>query len=136
MGPDHSVVAFSAICSHQLVHPSAKMALISYQSQPGQVWDKPGAIVCCAHASVFDPSQGAKVLLGPAPQPLAAIILEEGDDGIYATGVQGGEMFHEFFRAFRKELRKEFGRGAAKHEVKGTAEVLPLEAYSKSVIHC
>ncbi|RMD69890.1 MAG: twin-arginine translocation signal domain-containing protein, partial [Gammaproteobacteria bacterium] len=32
VGPDHSVVAFSAICSHQLVHPSAKMALISYQS--------------------------------------------------------------------------------------------------------
>ena len=33
-------------------------------------------IHCCADHSVYDPAEGARVVAGPAPQPLAAIVLE------------------------------------------------------------
>ena len=44
-------------------------------------------IHCCADHSVYDPAEGARVVSGPAPQPLAAILLEyaAADDGLYAA---------------------------------------------------
>jgi len=95
-------------------------------------------IVCCAHHSVYDPSHGAKVLSGPAPQPLAAITLEHdaASDGLYATGTFGGEVFDEFFKAYRRELIDEFGRGVSKQEIEKTATVIPLTDYVAQKFTC
>jgi len=33
-------------------------------------------IHCCSEHSQYDPAEGARVVAGPAPQPLAAILLD------------------------------------------------------------
>lgn len=89
-----------------------------------------GVIVCCTHHSVFVPAQDGKVYSGPAPQPLATIILEHNGthNELYAVGTYGGEIFDEFFRAYKIGVIEEFGRGVAKQEVTGTATVLTADA--------
>jgi rieske iron-sulfur protein len=57
------VVAYSAICTHQ--------------GCPVNMWSKDrNAFVCSCHGSVFDPKNGAEVIGGPAPRPLAALGLK------------------------------------------------------------
>ena len=48
-------------------------------------------IHCCSEHSEYDPATGARVLGGPAPQPLSAILLEhdKSNDYLYAVGTLG-----------------------------------------------
>jgi Rieske Fe-S protein len=142
VGPRRSVVAFSAICSHKLTHPSAAVSFIGYRRNavgyPGgdkQIVRRAGVIQCCSEHSVYDPAQGARVLSGPAPQPLAAIALECQDDRLYAVGVYGGQVFERFFERFDFRLAMEFG-GAHRERVVDRAVVRPLEDYSRQRIRC
>ena len=59
-------------------------------------------IHCCGDNSRYDPLQGARVIDGPAPQPLAAVLLEWDDksDQLHAVGTRGGEMFDAFFEKY------------------------------------
>ena len=94
-GPQRSIVAFCAICAHKMTHPAKAVSFINYRhetvsfedasEQPAQ---RSQVIYCCSEKSVYDPADGARVLGGPAPQPLAAIALEhdEGNGYIYAIG--------------------------------------------------
>jgi Rieske Fe-S protein len=50
-------VAYSAVCTHQ-------GCTVAYQG---------GQLACPCHGSVFDPSNGARVVAGPAPTPLPRI---------------------------------------------------------------
>ena len=61
------LVAYSAVCTHQA-------CVVAY---------KDGKLACPCHGSVFDPSEGAAVLNGPANRPLAGVEIE----------VRGGEVF-------------------------------------------
>ncbi|TNF94313.1 MAG: hypothetical protein EP297_12060, partial [Gammaproteobacteria bacterium] len=96
-GPKQSIVAFSAICAHRMTHPSPAVSFIGYRkhavgylTEKLKVEQRASVIQCCSEQSVYDPSKGAKVLGGPAPQPLAAIELEYQENGkLYATGVYG-----------------------------------------------
>ena len=95
-----------------------------------------GVIVCSSHLSAYDPKAGAKVLAGPAPQPLASIVLEVNDKGeIFASGVLGADKFHDYFRSFKPEL-KEFYRNIrkAKKIVKVSVKTMPLKEYTKEII--
>jgi arsenite oxidase small subunit len=94
-------------------------------------------ITCCSDRSVYDPASGAKVVSGPAPQPLAAILLEHDPktDQLHAIGTFGGEMFNEFFRRFQFRLQLEVGP-RAKEEVEGTTRVQPLDRYSIQWAQC
>lgn len=138
VGPNRSVVAFSAICAHQLTHPSRINSFLNFQAGPGKIAKEANRITCCAHGTSYDPALGAKVVGGPAPQPLAAIVLEYevGSDGLYATGLLGGDMFTDFYKAFKKELREDFGPGAAKQPVEGETTVHLLAAYTDQLIKC
>ena len=51
---------------------------------------------------------------GPAPQPLATILLEHDtkQDELHAVGTFGGEMFEQFFRKFGFRLQLEMGERA------------------------
>jgi arsenite oxidase small subunit len=137
VGPQKSVVAYSAICAHKLTYPTRQVSFIGYREAPSPVAPQGKVITCCSDRSVYDPAAGAKVVSGPAPQPLAAILLEHDakTDELHAVGTFGGEMFNEFFRRFEFRLQLEAGP-RAKAEVEGTSVVKPLEVYSTQWARC
>ena len=94
-------------------------------------------ITCCSDRSVYDPSNGARVVSGPAPQPLAAILLEHDprSNEVWAVGTYGGDKFDEFFRKYEFRLQLEQG-ARAKNAVEGTAVVRELEKYSTQWAKC
>jgi Rieske Fe-S protein len=145
VGPDHSVVAFSAICAHKMTHPAQAVSFISYRHQEVDYRDLGGAverrarvISCCSERSVYDAAAGARVLGGPAAQPLAAVRLEHApnEDALYATGVYGGELFARFFAAFDYRLALEFDTTDIERLTSGTATVSRLDDYSRRLVTC
>ena len=135
VGPQRSIVAFSAICAHKLMYPTPQISFIGVRkgigSEPSQV------IHCCGDNSRYDPAQGARVIAGPAPQPLAAVLLEweAKSDRLYAVGVQGGEMFPAFFDKYGFKLETELG-AKARASIGATAVVQPASAYSRQWQSC
>jgi hypothetical protein len=94
-------------------------------------------ITCCSDRSVYDPCRGREGGLGPAPQPLATILLEHDPkaDEIFAVGTFGGEMFAEFFRKYEFRLQLEMGP-RARTQVERTAVVKELASYSTQWAQC
>ena len=76
-----SLVAFSAICAHQLVYPTRDVSFISFRKTRAQRGVQDELIHCCAEHSQYDPAHGAQVLSGPAPQPLCAVLLSHDPAG-------------------------------------------------------
>ncbi len=93
-------------------------------------------IHCCAEHSQYDPADGARVVAGPAPQPLAAILLEHDakTDELAAVGTLGGEMFNQFFAKYEARLTLE---GAAlRVPAAASCEVRELENYCRQQVKC
>jgi arsenite oxidase small subunit len=136
VGPARSVVAFSAICAHKLSYPTRDMSFISYRTEKSARNRIGNVIHCCSEHSQYDPAQGARVVAGPAPQPLAAILLEHDSrsDELHAIGTLGGVMFKEFFDKFGFKLQLE--HGAPRAPVSGTCVVHELENYCKQQVKC
>jgi Rieske Fe-S protein len=135
VGPNKAIVAFSAICSHKLMYPTAVISFIGLRSggkgEPSQV------IHCCGDNSRYDPSQGARVIDGPAPQPLAAVLLEwdPGSDQLHAVGMRGGERFDAFFEKYATKL--EIETGSSRRKPSGAAVVVqPAASYSRQWRSC
>ncbi|MGZ5083938.1 MAG: hypothetical protein ACXWHB_03480 [Usitatibacter sp.] len=137
IGPDRAVVAYSAICAHKMTYPTKQVSFIGYRDAPSPVAGRGKVITCCSDRSVYDPAAGARVVSGPAPQPLATILLEYEPkaDEVFATGTFGGEMFAEFFRKYEFRLQLEMGN-RARAAVDGTAVVRRLENYSTQWAQC
>ncbi len=137
IGSDKRVVAYSAICAHKLTYPTRQVSFIGYRNEPSPVAPSGKVITCCSDRSVYDPAAGARVVSGPAPQPLATILLEHDPkaDEMWAVGTFGGEMFAEFFRRFEFRLQLEMGP-KARSEVEGTTVVKELENYSSQWAKC
>ena len=95
-------------------------------------------IYCCSEKSVYDAKRGANVLGGPAPQPLAVVVLEHDveDDTYFATGTEGGEMFDQFFKEFEFRLSLEYQTENIRQETFDRAVVLPLDEYCKNQVMC
>jgi len=135
VGPKQSIVAFSAICAHKLMYPTPAISFIGlrkgFAGEPAQV------IHCCGDNSRYDPLQGARVVAGPAPQPLAAVLLEwdAGSDQLHAVGTRGGEMFRAFFATYAMKLELETGSGTPTPSG-ATAVVRPAASYSKQWQTC
>ena len=136
-GPTGSIVAYSAICAHQLAYPTREISFISFRAESSARNKFPQVIHCCAEHSQYDPAQGGRVLAGPAPQPLAAILLEHDpkSDELFATGTLGGEMFNQFFAKFEFKLAMEHGETARK-AVTGTTVVSELDNYCRQQVRC
>ena len=137
IGADKSVVAYSAICAHKMTYPTKQVSFIGYRDQPSPAAGKGKVITCCSDRSVYDPSAGARVVSGPAPQPLATILLEHDPkkDEIFAVGTFGGEMFAEFFRKYDFRLQLEMGN-RAHSPVEGISVVRELAHYSTQWAQC
>lgn len=137
VGAKKTIVAYSAICSHSLTHPTKSESFITYVPKGKETIGVSGTIVCSSHLSSFDPKEGGKVKGGPADQPIAAVVLEHNtkDDTLHAVGVLGGDKFHDYFRAFKTEMKKDFGgKRKAKKLVKIEAPTVALNEYTKEII--
>jgi arsenite oxidase small subunit len=137
VGAERSIVAYSAICAHRMTYPTHQISFISYRSEASAQDPHAHVIHCCSEHSQYDPARGGRVVAGPAPQPLAAILLEydPADDSLSAVGTLGGEMFHQFFDKFRFRLALDIGP-SAHQAVSGSAVVSPLEHYSRQLVKC
>jgi Rieske Fe-S protein len=136
-GAKGTIVAYSAICPHSLTHPQKSMSMFKYVDEKGKTmsYDKGGVFVCTSHLSAFEPKEGGKVVGGPAPQALPAIVLEiDKDDNIWAVAVLGPDKFQDFFSAFKQDLKKEYGRKGAKKLVNEEAKAVKLNNFTASVI--
>ena len=137
VGRNRSVVAFSAICAHQLVYPTRDVSFISFRRTRARLGVRDGLIHCCAEHSQYDPARGAEVQAGPAPQPLCAVLLahDPAADTLTAHGTLGGELFEAFFRKYTSKLSLEVGT-KARDPVSGQAVVRELEKFCRNTIQC
>ncbi len=135
VGPAQTIVAFSAICAHKMMYPTAQVSFIGLR--PGRSDEPAHVIHCCGDDSRYDPTRGARVIAGPAPQPLAAVLLEWDDkhDHLYATGVQGGDMFQSFFEKYAFKLELEHGQ-KARALTAAQAPTRPAAEYSRQWQSC
>lgn len=138
VGPNRSLVAYSAICSHQLTYPTRDISFISYRAEASPQNRHARVIHCCSEHSQYDPAQGARVLTGPAPHPLAAILLEHdpNQDALYALGTLGVEMFDTFFDKFGFRLALENGSQNVRKPVGNEARVIELENFCRQQVRC
>ena len=139
VGPNRAIVGFSAICAHRMSYPTPQISFISYRGEStASTVMRPNVIHCCSEHSEYDPSSGARVLGGPAPQPLSAILLEYDarNDSLSAVGTLGGEMFDAFFAKFEFKLALEHGAGSVRRQVTGRAVVKDLSQYCKQQVRC
>jgi Rieske Fe-S protein len=136
-GPNRSIVAFSAICPHRMTHPAPSVSFISYRPSPSGPPGE-GIIKCCSENSRFDPRRGARVLSGPAPEPLAAIALayDPAGDRLTATGAYGGLLFERFLAQFEGRLALDYGPERFARLVAGDCPVYALEDYSRVNMQC
>lgn len=137
VGKGRSIVAFSAICAHQLVYPTRDVSFISFRPTRSAKATQDNLIHCCADHSQYDPARGAAVLSGPAPQPLCAVLLEyeTKSDTLVAYGTLGGELFEDFFRKYEFKLSLDVGP-SARRPVDGRAVVRELEKFCRNTIQC
>ena len=137
IGPKRDLVAFSAICAHKLAYPTREVSFIRYQRERSPT-SGAHVIHCCADHSVYDPAEGARVVSGPAPQPLAAILLEydAAQDALFALGTVGAEQFDAFFDKYRVRLALEYGEGRARENVVANCIVRELTNYCRTTIQC
>lgn len=138
VGKNRRIVAYVAICTHQLTHPTPNDSFIMYvpEKTKTMAYDKSGVIVCSSHLSAFDAAAGAKVLGGAATQPLSAVVLEHAaDDTLWAVGILGMDKFQDYFKAFKPELKQFYnGPAEAKKLVSLSAKTVKLTEFSKELI--
>ena len=137
VGPQKNIVGYSAICAHKMTYPTKQVSFIGYRNEPSPVAGAGKVITCCSDRSVYDPASGARVVSGPAPQPLATILLQHDAkaDELFAVGTFGGEKFTEFFSKFQFRLNLEMGP-RSRATVENTSIVKPLENYSTQWAKC
>ncbi|MDB5956340.1 twin-arginine translocation signal domain-containing protein [Ramlibacter sp.] len=137
VGHHRSIVAFSAICAHQLAYPSHDVSFISFRKTRAHRGVQDGLIHCCAEHSQYDPARGAEVLSGPARQPLSAVLLAHDPhaDTLTAHATVGGELFDAFFHKYEMKLSLDVGP-KAHTAVAGQAVVQELDRFCKNPIQC
>ncbi|MBA3771573.1 MAG: (2Fe-2S)-binding protein [Ramlibacter sp.] len=137
VGPRRSVVAYSAICAHQLVYPTREVSFISFRKTRAQRGVQDELIHCCADHSQYDPARGAQVLSGPATQPLCAVLLSHDPktDTLTAYATLGGELFDDFFKKYEMKLSLEVG-AKARNSVAGHAVARELDKFCRNPIQC
>lgn len=144
-GPQRSIVGFCAICAHKMSHPARSVSFINYRhetvsfrDEEERTTERSRVIYCCSEKSVYDPTDGARVLGGPAPQPLAAIALEHDEENghIYAVGTSGGELYERFFDTFAFRLALEYETSDVRKLAREVAEVVSISEYSRTQMMC
>ncbi|MBT8086658.1 MAG: twin-arginine translocation signal domain-containing protein [Gammaproteobacteria bacterium] len=141
VGPNRSIVAFSAICAHRMSYPTPNVSFIDYRHKPmssddtgSDWWSRGQVIYCCSEGSVYDPSDGARVLAGPAPQPLAAVRLDYDAEqqALFATGIYGGNLLERFLTRFGFQVELAHKRKDIWQAATDVTTVWPMQEYSRN----
>ena len=145
VGPQRSIVSFSAICAHRMSHPTQAVSFINYRHATAsfrdaddRVAERSQVIYCCSEKSVYDPAKGARVLGGPAPQPLAAIVLEYNADNdiLDAVGTYGGEMFNDYFGEFSDRLMLAYRTDQVERRAESQTTVMTVTEFCRQQVLC
>ncbi|MDB2561983.1 twin-arginine translocation signal domain-containing protein [Sulfurimonas sp.] len=145
VGAKGTIVAYTAICAHQMAHPTPEDSFLQYCKKgqatmaydgSGDVKGVGGVMVCSSHLAAYDVTSGCKNLNATAPEPLAAIIIEVAeDDTMWASAVLGPDRFRDYFKTFKPELKKYYGgKRKGKKHVSGTATMMALKDFTKEMI--
>jgi len=94
VGPDNDIVAFSQVCQHL----GCDVAPLPTGGSPAcdSSYKAPGPeAYCCCHGTIYDLTNAAKVISGPAPRPLPQVTLEfdSSTGNIYAVGMGPPTIF-------------------------------------------
>jgi arsenite oxidase small subunit len=93
VGPDGDIVAFSQVCQHLGCIWGYVARGKSPSVNPSYLASAPVGY-CPCHGSVFDLTQGAKVIGGPSPRPQPQVQLDVDSSGnIYAVGMGPPAVF-------------------------------------------
>ncbi len=93
VGPNGNIVAFSQVCQHLgclygFQAPGTSPKCNSSYKASGPVG------YCCCHGSIYDYTNDAKVIGGPAPRPVPRVMLEVDSSGnVYAVGMSGANIY-------------------------------------------
>ena len=139
VGPQRSIVAYSAICTHRMTYPTRQISFISYRERStAGAAARVNTIHCCSEHSEYDPASGARVLSGPAPQPLPSILLEHdaAGDGLHAVGTLGGDLYNAFFAKYEVRLELDYGGGRARQRAEDVSVVTELSSFCKQQVRC
>jgi Rieske Fe-S protein len=139
VGTAGAVVAYCAICTHRMTYPTRQISFISYRERAAApATSKPNTIHCCSEHSEYDPAYGARVVAGPAPQPLPAILLEHdaASDELHAVGTLGADLYNAFFAKYEMKLDLDYGTGRARRRTGDTAVVAELTEFCKQQVRC
>ena len=139
VGANQAIVGYSAICAHRMSYPTPQISFISYRDHSiASNAMHPNMIHCCSEHSEYDPANGARVMGGPAPQPLAAVLLEwdRASDGLQAVGMLGGEIFEAFFAKYEFKLALDYGARNVRRQIEGRTVVKELEQFCKQRVRC
>ena len=139
VGPGRAIVGFSAICTHRLNYPTQQVTFISYRDKSSASGTAHANLIhCCSEHSEYDPAAGARVVGGPAPQPLSTVLLEyePRTDGLHAVGVLGGELFDAFFARFQFKLALDRGGDSGQRLVTGRSVVKDIEHFCRQQVRC
>ncbi len=98
VGPNNSIVAYSAICQHLGCIPPEIHYYPPGQAVPGTPFSgsgNPGFIHCSCHGSTYDPLKGAEVITGPTSRPLpnTALSYDPSTGKISAVKVVGPTIY-------------------------------------------
>ena len=144
-GPNKSIVAFSAICTHKLSYPTRSASFINFRNEKisfrnNQNESDTGTqlIHCCSERSVYDPSKGGKVMGGPAPVALTAIVLEydSATDQFFATGTSGTEQYQQFFKKFSYRIKLDYQIENIEQLIEKYSIAYPADTFSTNRIQC
>jgi arsenite oxidase small subunit len=93
VGPNGNIVAYSQVCQHLgclygFQAPGTSPKCNSSYKASGPVG------YCCCHGSIYDYTNDAKVIGGPAPRPVPRVLLEVDSSGnVYAVGMSGANIY-------------------------------------------
>jgi Rieske Fe-S protein len=106
VGPNRSIVAYSAVCQHfgcpypaVDFHPPGRSVPLAWS----EVVARGGVIYCACHGGAYDPYRGAAVILAPPQRPLPFVRLEVRDGELWAVEVVGATVFGRFCNTCAEE---------------------------------
>lgn len=109
-GPRRSIVAFSAICAHQLVYPTPEVSFISFRRTRARRGVKDELIHCCSENSQYDPFRGARVLAVLSQVPVEAGLGSRPGGGRAGGRPHRGDRTGSFLPQSDPVLRRSAGR--------------------------